>query len=110
MHHHHHLKLSNFLVGFSKVTTTLSLYWFPPTTYFRLSTLNLGLQKHHHLCGDMFLVMAGFGPSIKPILRDTFIELCVEVVNKLRDINISKIVIDDIIDDIPESDENIIED
>ena len=54
--------------------------------------------------------MAGFGPSIKPILRDTFIELCVEVVNKLRDINISKIVIDDIINNIPESDKDIIKD
>ena len=41
--------------------------------------------------------MAGLGPSIEPILCDTFIELFVEVVNKLRDINISKIVIDDII-------------
>ena len=54
--------------------------------------------------------MAGFGPSIKPILRDTFNELFVEVVNKLRDINMSKIVIDDIIEDIPESYEDIIQD
>ena len=51
--------------------------------------------------------MAGLGPSIKPILRDTFIELFEEVVNKLKD----KIVDhDDTFDDIPESDEDIIED
>ena len=51
--------------------------------------------------------MAGLGPSIKPILRDTFIELFEEVVNKLKD----KIVDHyDTFDDIPESDEDIIED
>ena len=50
--------------------------------------------------------MAGFGPSIKPILLDTFIELFVEVVNKLKD----KIVDgDNTCNDIPESDEDIIE-
>ena len=50
--------------------------------------------------------LAGLGPSIKPILRDTFIELFEEVVNKLKD----KIVDhDDTFDDIPESDEDIIE-
>ena len=54
--------------------------------------------------------MAGLGPSIKPVLRDTFTELFVEVVNKLRNINVSKIVIDDIFNDIPESDKDIIED
>ena len=46
-------------------------------------------------------------PSIKPILVDTFVELLDEKVNKL---NVIKIVIDDKIDDIPESDEDIIED
>ena len=47
------------------------------------------------------------GPSIKPILLDTFIELFVEAVNKLKD----KIVdIGDTFDDLPESDEDIIED
>ena len=49
-------------------------------------------------------------PSIKPILVDTFVELLDEKVNKLKDINVIKIVIDDKIDDIPESDEDIIED
>ena len=50
--------------------------------------------------------MAGLGPSIKPILVDTFIELFVEAVNKLKD----KIVdIDDTFDDLLESDEDIIE-
>ena len=48
--------------------------------------------------------MAGLGPSIKPILRDTFIELFVEVVNKLGHKNET---IDDIFD---ESDKDIIED
>jgi len=33
--------------------------------------------------------MAGLGPSIKPILRDTFIELFEEVVNKLNQMKIS---------------------
>ena len=47
--------------------------------------------------------MAGLGPSIKPILVDTFIELFLEVVNKLKHKNKD-------IDDIPESDEDIIED
>ena len=42
-------------------------------------------------------VMAGLGPSIKPILRDTFIELFEEVVNKLKHKNKD---IDDIFDDI----------
>ena len=51
--------------------------------------------------------MAGLGPSIKPILRDTFIELFEEVVNKLKHKNKD---IDYIFDDIPESDEDIIED
>ena len=47
------------------------------------------------------------GPSLKPILLDTFIELFLEVVNKLK----HKIVDhDDTFDDIPESDEDIIED
>ena len=51
--------------------------------------------------------MAGLRPSIKPILLDTFIELFLEAVNKLKD----KIVdIDDTFDDLPESDEYIIED
>ena len=51
--------------------------------------------------------MAGLGPSIKPILRDTFIELLLDKVNKLKD----KIVDNDnTLDDIPESDEDIIED
>ena len=51
--------------------------------------------------------MAGLGPSIKPILVDTFIELFEEAVNKLKD----KIVDhDDTFDDIPESDEDIIKD
>ena len=52
--------------------------------------------------------MAGLRPSIKPILlRDTFIELFGEAVNKLKD----KIVdIDNTFDDLPESDEDIIED
>ena len=51
--------------------------------------------------------MAGLGPSIKPILLDTFIELFEEAVNKLKD----KIVdIDNTFDDLPESDEDIIED
>ena len=51
--------------------------------------------------------MAGLGPSIEPILCDTFIELFVEVVNKLK----HKIVDnDDTLDNIPESDEDIIED
>ena len=40
--------------------------------------------------------MAGFGPSIKPILVDTFIELLVDEVKKLKGINVNKIVIDDI--------------
>ena len=44
--------------------------------------------------------MAGLGPSIEPILCDTFIELFVEVVNKLKDLNVSQIVIDDTFDDI----------
>ena len=48
------------------------------------------------------------GPSIKPILHDTFIELFIEEVNKLKDINVSKIVINDTFDDTPESDEDII--
>ena len=49
--------------------------------------------------------MAGLGPSIKPILLDTFIELFEEAVNKLKD----KIVDhDDTFDGIPESDEDII--
>ena len=52
----------------------------------------------------------GLGPSIKPILPDTFIELFVDGVNKLKDINVGKIVNDDIFDDIPESDEEIIKD
>ena len=44
--------------------------------------------------------MAGLGPSIKPILVDTFIELFLEVVNKLKD----KIIdIDKISDKLPES-------
>ena len=48
--------------------------------------------------------MAGLGPSIKPILVDTFIELFLEVVNKLKD----KIVDhDDTFDDIPESEMKI---
>ena len=51
--------------------------------------------------------MAGWGPSIKPILRDTFIELFVEVVNKLGHKNKD---IDDTFYDIPESDDDIIED
>ena len=50
--------------------------------------------------------MAGLGPSIKPILWDTFIELFIEVVNKLKHKNKD---IDNIFDDIPESDEDIIE-
>ena len=50
--------------------------------------------------------MDGLWPSIKPILVDTFIELFVEAVNKLKD----KIVdIDDTFDDLLESDEDIIE-
>ena len=50
--------------------------------------------------------MAGLEPSIKPIPLDTFIELFLEVVNKLKD----KVVdIDDTFDDLPESDEDIIE-
>ena len=48
-------------------------------------------------------------PSLA-ILHDTFIEVFVEEVNKLKDINVSKIVIDDTFDDISESDEDIIED
>ena len=52
-------------------------------------------------------VMAGFGPSIKPILCDSFIELFLEVVNKLKDKNKD---IDNIFDDLPESDEVINED
>ena len=52
-------------------------------------------------------VMAGLGPLFKPILVDTFIELLVDEVNKLK----YKIVDnDDTFDDIPESDEDIIED
>ena len=51
--------------------------------------------------------MAGLGPSIKPILVDTFIELFAEVVNKLKDKDKD---INDTFDDIPESDEVIIED
>ena len=50
--------------------------------------------------------MAGLGPSIKSILLDTFIELFVEVVNKLKDKNK---YIDDTFDDLPESYEDIIE-
>ena len=53
--------------------------------------------------------MAGFGPSIKPILVDTFIELLVDEVKKLKGINVNKIVIDDIDDNLPESEEVIIE-
>ena len=52
--------------------------------------------------------MAKFGHQIKQILCETFIELLLEKVNKLRDMNVSKIVIDDKFDDIPESDEYII--
>ena len=52
-------------------------------------------------------VMADLRPSIKPILRDTFIELFEEVVNALKHKNKD---IDDIFDDLPESDEVIIED
>ena len=48
--------------------------------------------------------MAGLGPSI---LVDTFIELFLEVVNKLKDKNKD---IDNIFDDLPESDEVINED
>ena len=51
--------------------------------------------------------MAGLGPSIKPILLDTFIELFEEAVNKLKHKNKD---IDDIFDDLPESDEDIIKD
>ena len=51
--------------------------------------------------------MAGLGPSIKPILHDTFIELFEEAVNKLK---YKDNDIDDIFDDLPESDEVIIED
>ena len=51
--------------------------------------------------------MAGLGPLFKPILVDTFIELLVDEVNKLK----YKIVDnDDTFDDIPKSDEDIIED
>ena len=53
-------------------------------------------------------VMAKFGHQIKQILRETLIELLLDKVNKLRDINVDKIFIDDIFDDIPESDEEII--
>ena len=52
-------------------------------------------------------IMAGLGPSIKSILVDAFIELFEEVVNKQKDENKD---IDDTFDDIPESDEDIIED
>ena len=48
--------------------------------------------------------MAGLGPSI---LVDTFIELLLEVANKLKDKNKD---IDNIFDDLPESDEVINED
>ena len=66
------------------------------------------IQKRY-ICSILIYddVMAGLGPSIKPILRDTFIELFKEVVNKLKHKNKD---IDDIFDDIPESDEDIIED
>ena len=50
--------------------------------------------------------MAGLGSSIKPILCNTFIELFVELVNKLKHKNKD---IDDIFNDLPESDEDIIE-
>ena len=49
--------------------------------------------------------MAGLGPSIKPILVDTFIELLIEVVNKLKHKNKDT---DDIVNDLPESEENIV--
>ena len=49
----------------------------------------------------------GLGPLIKPILVDTFIELFEEAVNKLKHKNKD---IGDIFDDLPESDEDIIED
>ena len=51
--------------------------------------------------------MAGLRPSIKPILRDTYIELFKEVVNKLKHKNKD---IYNRFDDLPESDEEIIED
>ena len=51
--------------------------------------------------------MADLGPSIKPILVDTFIELFEEALNKLLHKNKD---ICDIFDDLPESDEVIIED
>ena len=51
--------------------------------------------------------MAGLRPSIKPILVDTFIELFEEAVNKLKHKNKDN---GNIFDDLPESDEVIIED
>ena len=43
--------------------------------------------------------MAGLGPSIKPILVETFIELFEEAVNELKDKIVDN---DDTFDDLPE--------
>ena len=75
-----------------------------------VATTSVEYVQWGKLCSSLWrrgCVMAGLGPSIKPILVDTFIELFVEVVNKLKHKNKD---IGDIFDDLPESDEVIIED
>ena len=52
----------------------------------------------------MRIVMAGLGPLIKPILRDTFIEVLVDELNKLEHKNNDKIRdIDEKDNKVPES-------
>ena len=76
--------LPNLFMNFFLVVENLS----PASFNWQTSILSQGKKST--------AVMVCLGSSVKPILLDTFIELFIDIVNKLRDINVSKRIVDDL--------------